>query len=118
MLMTFLLFAQAFIRPHMPIAHEKVDCKCIELNYQGDFVMPKDGYRLDYQKFYPGTYDGTVIRASPTFDDQLKPGHGNQLAISVLDESYDHITVKAKQGSHWHYTVTIAVPKPEKRELH
>jgi hypothetical protein len=74
--------------------------------------MPKSGvYTLDYQKLYPGKYDGkTVIAAPVVFNDGLKPSDGNQIPI-YANEGLDHVTVHSRPGSHWTWTVLIAVPK-------
>lgn len=118
MLVFILILAQIhithFIRPHFPQrAEDYKKCECRVLTYIGDFVMPKNGqYLLEYKKLYPATFDGkTIVADAPIFDDRLKPGHGNQLPIYDIDEGLDHVTVQARPGSHWWYTVRIAVPR-------
>lgn len=118
-MLTILLLAQMyFLRPHFPERVEVKRCDCKVLNYHGQFIMPKNGmYTLNYETFYPGNYGPYVeplshpLAAAPRFDDRKKPGHGNQIPIYVADEYYDHITVKANPGTHWWYTIMIAVPK-------
>lgn len=111
-----LLLAQLshFVRPHFPERRDFMTCQCKVLSpFVGEFTMPRSGtYTLDYTKLYPGNYNGTLpVAAPPAFDDRKKPGHGNQTPIYDVDESYDHITVQAKPGTKWFYTIVIAVPK-------
>jgi hypothetical protein len=114
MILLLILFAQLqvshFVRPVMPHSHEWT--KFDKYEYQGDFVLPKSGkWILRYESLYPGKYDGQSVLASCAFDDRIKPGYGNQIPIYDIDESYDHISVQAKPGSHWWYSCTIAVRK-------
>lgn len=112
-----LLFAQAhFERPHMPSGKEWVTQKRAPLKCAGDFVMPLVGqHTIRYAHLVcegnvkpPQDYKDTPV--APQFCDR-KECRGNKEPIYVVDESYDHIIVRAKAGTHWWYTVLMAVPK-------
>jgi len=112
------LFAQ-FVRPTMPHGREWADCKKTasgisckwqRLEYGGEFTVPKSGtYSLNYQSLYPAKYDGKTVKAVAQFCDNKGCTRANKAIITVADESYTHITIKAKPGSHWWYVCVIAV---------
>jgi hypothetical protein len=109
-----LLLQLHFVRPHFPSIAERQSCGCTVLPpYLGNFTIPKNGqYRLDYKNFYPGQFDGkTVIAAPPEIMEHEDYGLPNKTPIYVVDESYDHITVKSKPGTTWWYKIYLAVPK-------
>lgn len=133
MLTLILILAQLqlshFERLHMPAGREWVNQHKQPLKCVGEFIMPSSGYTLHYKdlgtiKLGSGTvsscdggaqppqdYGKKDIPVAPQFCDHESCAGGNQEPIYDVDESYDHITVKAKPGTHWWYTVTIAVPK-------
>lgn len=77
--------------------------------------MPATGYTVRYRDLHPADYNSKKFPVVPQFCDHKGCDGGNQEPIYDIDESYDHITVKAKPGTHWWYTITIAVPKEDKK---
>jgi hypothetical protein len=106
-----------FVRPHFPQRRELTTCGCMIVVYRQEFTVPKTGeYTVDYKSFYPGKYDGkTVIATPPNFRDRKREGTSNKAPIYDVDQGLDHITVKAKPGTHWWYSFYVAIPKvPDK----
>jgi hypothetical protein len=128
-----LLFAQVqtstFVRPTFPHDFEWKAQHKKSVIRQVDFVMPASGERrFDYQEIYPCTYDGDTCKAIPQecdhHDVQLvrekKKGDwsllptcdgGNQKPIYDIEESYDHVTLKAEPGTMWRFFLILAVPE-------
>lgn len=112
-LIVVFLLAQAFVRPTLPKGKEWVTKNLRPLAYQGNFTVPKSGqWTLKYESLYPGTYDGKILKASPQFC-ETPECNGNRTPIYVVEESYDHITVKAKPDTKWFYSCIIAIPGPK-----
>jgi hypothetical protein len=115
-LLTILLLAQVqtshFVRPPFPRTGDLVRQGRIPKHYAGEFTVSKSGkWTLDYRKFYDADYTFGKIPVSCAFRDRKETGFSNKEPIYDVDESYDHITLQAKVGSHWWYECKIAAPK-------
>lgn len=119
-MITLLLFAQIavshFVRLPMPAGKEWVTTHRQPLKCEGDFVMPASGkYTLRYTTLScdlgkpPQEYRNVPV--APLFCEHKDCAGGNQEPIYDVDESYDHITVQSKPGTHWWYAIVMAVSK-------
>ena len=102
-----------FKRPDFPGIQQMLDSHRHPRIFRGKFTMPQGGYTIFYRDLFRADYMGGKVPVVPQFCDHWPCDGGNQNPIYDVDESYDHITVKAKPGTKWWYIVTIAVQKKE-----
>lgn len=109
-----LIFAQiAFQRLPYPQARELLSRHMVSVPYEGELVFPKSGIAMiDYQKLYPGDYTKIPVRCG--YPEASHP------PLYVVEESFDHVTLRTKPGYKLKWRCDMAVPDPNylKAEKH
>jgi hypothetical protein len=104
-----LLLAQlAFNRLPFPTSKE-LPAKHLDIaTYYGTLQFPNSGVAtIDYQKLYPGDYTKIPVRCG--YPDFTHP------PLYVVEETFDHVTLKTKPGYKLKWRCDMAVPKAVKR---